>query len=63
MESFIKVMMVLVVMGETILPSSLSLAGVAARLMAVLTVPVFALAVGVVRPAQLRALRTALAAR
>ncbi len=55
--------MVLVVMGETMLPSSLSLTGVAARSMALLTVPVFALAVGVVRPAQLRALRTAFAAR
>jgi len=55
--------MVLVVLGETVLPSSLSVSGIALRTLALLTVPAFALAIGVVRPAQLRSLRVAFASR
>ena len=48
--------MLLVVLGETIFPPALSASGFAIRFLALLTIPCVALAIGIVRPAQLRAL-------
>lgn len=55
--------MVLVVLGETVLPPALSVLGIAARVLALLTVPGCALLIGIVRPTHIRALRARLQAR
>ena len=48
--------MLLVVLGETVLPPAFSVSGFAIRFLALLTIPCVALAIGIVRPDQLRAL-------
>jgi O-antigen/teichoic acid export membrane protein len=54
--------MLLVVLGETLLPPALSVSGFAIRVLALLTIPVVALSIGIVTPEQLQGLRRKLRA-